>query len=316
MKKIFSLTVLSFCFIAKAIAQDDLLADLQKEDAAKPKQNITSATFKSTRIINMQSVEMTGVGNLQFMISHKFGYIWDDTKGSQNFSNLFGLNSGYANAYLSFDYSPKWWLNIGAALANQGVYEGWAKFKILRQQTGIKDVPVSVVWVSLFRADATAGPSPDDLAWNRFSFLNQLLVARKFNENLSLQLNGSLIHNNYVPYGYKNTNNVFNVGLSGRYKIAAKKAITFEYTHQINGWKYQTDESGTVFNYVPDLIAIGYDWDTGGHIFQFYVSNTTESSNVKQLSTNMGNWKKGNFALGFTINRSYSVKKVVKADAH
>ncbi|MFX6778564.1 DUF5777 family beta-barrel protein, partial [Acinetobacter baumannii] len=68
-----------------------------------------------------------------------------------------------------------------------------------------------------------------------------------------------------------------------------------------------------IFNYVPDLFAIGYDWDTGGHIFQFYVSNTTESSNIKQLSANTGDWKKGNFAMGFTLNRSYAIKKIVNA---
>ena len=69
------------CFFSKAIAQDDLLGDLVKDDSATVKQNITTATFKSTRIINLQSVEMTGKGNLQFMISHRFGNIWKEGKG-------------------------------------------------------------------------------------------------------------------------------------------------------------------------------------------------------------------------------------------
>jgi len=130
--------LLAFSFMLKANAQDDLLADLQKEDAAKVKENIATATFKSTRIINFQSVEMTGKGNLEFMISHRFGYLWKEGKGWSNVAQLFGLNSGFANTYMSFDYSFTNWLNTGFASTGNAQFESWAKFKILKQQSGKK----------------------------------------------------------------------------------------------------------------------------------------------------------------------------------
>ncbi len=313
MKKILLFLIFASCFLLKARAQDDLLASLAKEDSAKVKQNIATATFKSTRIINMQSVEMTGKGNLEFMISHHFGNAWNSGAGWQNVAQLFGLNSGVATTYLSFDYSFTDWFNMGFASTGNSKFESWAKFRLLRQQTGLKNIPVTVDWFSLVNIDATAGPSTDDLAWNRLSFIHQLLIARKFSENFSLQLIPSYIHYNVVPYGYNNSNNIFSIGIGGRYKLTHKTAITFEYSRQLNAYKDLLDETASAVNYVPDLISLGYDWDTGGHIFQFFLTSTTSSTNIAQLTTNMNNFAKGNISLGFTINRSYGIKRVVKA---
>jgi hypothetical protein len=297
----------------KLSAQDDLLGGLMKEDAAKVKENITSATFKSTRIINMQSIEMTGKGNLQFMVSHHFPYFWNEGKGWSNLGQFFGFNSGVATTYLSFDYSPKSYMNLGFALTGNAKYETWAKFKILRQQSGVKNIPVSLVYFASMNVDAGEGPSPEDLVWNRFSYLHQLLIARKFSESFSMQFTGSYIHYNIQPYGINNTNNIYNVGVGGRMKLSNKTAITFEYSRQLNGYQNLLDESASAVNYNPDLVSLGYDWDTGGHIFQFFLSSTTQATNIAQLSINQSNFAKGNFCLGFTINRSYGVKRVVNA---
>jgi hypothetical protein len=308
-KLIVCLTVLS-AFVIKASAQD-LLDDLIKDDAAKVKQNFTTATFKSARIINLQSVEMTGKGNLQFMISHRFGNIWKEGKGWSNVAQMFGLNAGFANTYMSFDYSCKDWINTGFAMTGNARYESWVKLRLLRQQTGKKTIPVTVSWVSLANFDGTDGASPDDFAWNRFSFMHQLLIARKFNEKFSLQFTPSLIHYNVVPYGINNTNNIFSVALGGRYKLTNKTAISFEYARQLNGYKNLLDESASAVNYVPDLLSLGYDWDTGGHIFQFFFTSSSSATNIGQLTTNTNDIRVGNFSLGFNLNRSYGIKKVV-----
>lgn len=311
MKKLFICSLLLLCF--QLVKAQDLLGELEKEDSSKVKQNLTIATFKSTRIINMQSVEMTGKGNLQFMITHHFGQIWNKDGGlKSSVAQLFGLNSGVANTYLSFDYSPKNWWNLGFASTGNAQFEGWTKFRIIRQQTGQKTMPFTLDILSTLHADASDGPSPDNNTWNRFSYLNQLLVARKFNENLSLQFIGSVVHYNQVNYGYNNSNNTFSAGFGGRYKLTRKSAITFEFTHLINNYQDLLDESGSVYAYKPILLAIGYDWDTGGHIFQFFISNSSSASNINQLSRNTN--KATDFALGFNLNRSFGVKKVVKVD--
>jgi Membrane bound beta barrel domain (DUF5777) len=312
MKKVFLLLAIMLV-TGYAKAQDDLLGELQKDDSAQVKQNITIATFKSTRVINMHSVEMTGTGNLQFMIIHHFGEIWDKSEGGSNIGRLFGLNGNFASTYMSFDYTPVRWLNIGAAFAGQSTIEGTAKFKLLRQQTGQHKYPVSVAYLSTARVNTSKkDPSPNGFVWNKFTYMHQFLIARKFSEKLSLQLIPSVIHNNITTYGYDNAHNVYSVGLGGRFKLTDKTAITFEYARQLNNYKNVVDKSGEIISYSPDLISIGYDWDTGGHIFQFFVSNSSNASNIVQLATNPKRDNIGQFSLGFNLNRSYSIKKRVK----
>ncbi len=308
MKKILMLFVIGSSLFIQAPAQDDP-EKTEAEEKPVVKQKFTRATFNSTRIINMQSVEIVSPGNLQFMISHHFSPIWrKDANGQDNLANLFGLNSGLAYTYLSFDYSPTQWMNLGLAAAGRSRYEGWAKLKILRQQTGLKNIPVTVGWYSAFNVNAARDPTVT-LSWNKFSYIHQLLIARKFSDRLSLQLMPTLIHFNIVPYGINNSNNVYSIGLGGKYKVTSNKNITFEYARQLNMYENLLDKNGNLYNYSPNLLSVGIEFNTGGHLFQFYIGNTSNSSNIDQLARNSGALDFNNLAFGFTINRSMSLKK-------
>jgi hypothetical protein len=313
MKRILSLFAACALSLSVAYAQDDLLAELAQEDSAKVKEDITIATFKATRVINMQSTEMTGLNNLQFLIIHHFGEIWKDGEEGGNFARLFGLNGNLANTYMSFDYTPIRWMNLGLAFAGNATLEGTAKFKLMRQQTGKHNYPVSVVWVSTMRYNANKNvKAPEGNEWNKVSYLNQLLVARKFSEKFSMQLLGNWVHNNIIAHGYDNTHDIFSVGTGARFKLTNKTALTFEYSRQLNMYENVMDKTGEMVNYNPDLFSFGYDWDTGGHIFQFFLTNSTYASNVLQLSVNPEKENIGEWSLGFNLNRSYSMKKSVK----
>jgi hypothetical protein len=313
MKRKFWIGLISMTFCSAVVAQDYLLADLVKEDSSKVKENITIATFKSTRVVNMHSVEMTGDGNLQFMIIHHFGAIWDKNEGASNLARLFGLNASFASTYMSFDYTPIRWMNLGIAWAGASTMEGTAKFKLLRQQSGVRNYPVSVAWVSTANFNASKQlESPNSFYWNRFSYLNQLLIGRKFSDLLSLQLTPAVIHRNIVAYGNSDAHTVFSVGLGGRVKLSDKQAITFEYNRQLNGYENVVDKTGAIISYSPNLISLGYDWDTGGHIFQFFFTNSSFASNLPQLSANPVRDSFGQWSIGFNLNRSYAIKKKVK----
>ena len=68
-------------------------------------------------------------------------------------------------------------------------------------------------------------------------------------------------------------------------------------------------KNGSILNYNPDLLSAGIEINTGGHQFQFFVGSTTDASNIEQLARNNSSIKDGNFAFGFTINRSLTLKK-------
>lgn len=304
MKKIFAALVLSFGLFTQAMAQDG--ADSVKKEA--PARKFVRTTFNSTKIINMQSVEIVSKGNLQVLISHHFSYLWNKDGGSQNVAQFFGLNSGVAHTYMSFDYSPLTFMNVGVALAGSSQYEGFLKFRILRQQTGRMNIPVSVALYSMAHINTAKDPEVDFTA-NKISFMNQLLIARKFNSKFSLQLMPTWIHFNVVPYGINNSNEVFSLGIAGKYKATPKLNITLEYARQLNMYENLISKSGAILNYHPDLLSAGIELSTGSHLFQFYVGSTTDGSAIDQLARNNSRIKDGNFAFGFTINRTMSLKK-------
>lgn len=313
MKKIFLLLVFVAGTWTLSLAQEDSAATPVKE---APVKKPVRATFNSTKIINMQSVEIVSPNSLQFMISHHFGYFWNKDLGTkadhnrfkQNLAHLFGLNAGVAQTYLSFDYSPNKWSNVGIGATGRAVFEGWAKFRIMRQQTGPKAFPVSIGWFS--QANIYTGEKQlNEVTENRWSFVHQLLIARKFSDKFSLQLMPTLIHFNVVPYGINNSNLVYSIGMGAKYKATPKLNLTLEYSRQLNMYENLITKNGAIIDYSPNLLAAGVEINTGGHLFQFYIGNTISATNVDQLARNSSYLKDGQLALGFTINRSLSLKK-------
>jgi len=300
MKKIFLILISCFGLMAVVSAQDSAATETKEA----PKQKFTRATFNATKIINMQSVEMGTKGTMQFMVSHHFSYLWTKDAGSQNLAQFFGLNSGVARTYLSFDYSPQTWLNLGVAMAGSSKYEAWAKFKLLRQQTGVKNIPVSVVLYSMGNVNTAKNPDIN-FAGNKFSFMNQLLIARKVSDKFSVQVMPTWIHFNIVPYGINNSHEVFSIGIAGKYKATSTLNLTLEYARQLNMYKNIVTKNGSIVNYSPDLLSAGIEINTGGHLFQFYVGSTVDASNIDQLARNSSKISDGNLAFGFTINRSF-----------
>ena len=106
-----------------------------------------------------------------------------------------------------------------------------------------------------------------------------------------------------------NSNNVFSMGLAGKYRVSGKSTMTFEYSRQLNMFENLLDKNGNIYQYTPDLFSLGWEINTGGHQFQLYISNTIASSPIDQLARNTSKIGDGKFALGFTINRGFNLKK-------
>jgi len=310
MKKIIYQTLL-ICLAIIPIYSQEEAAPTAKE-TVKPK--YTKNTFQATNIINMQSVEMVGKQNLQFLVAHHFGIIWNkDINAGQNLAQVLGFNSGVAHTNVSLDYSLFDHTNLGIALAGDLGFEGWIKLKLLRQQSRAKNIPVTLAWLSLTNVNVQEDPSNDEnpnyTPWNKFSYLHQLLIARKLSPKLSIQLMPTLVHYNIIPYGKNNSNNIFSIGMGSKYQWKQNTALTLEYNRQLNMYENVLDSNGAIANYSPDLLAFGMEFNTGGHVFQFYIGNTTDASGITQLSRNPNFLKDGKFALGFRLNRSFYTGK-------
>src|SRR5437868_6445654 len=90
-----SLTLLATTLLISIhlFAQDDLL---KLVDTSKPAKEYVTRAFKSSRVINGQSIEMIPKGNMDFRILHRFGLV------NTGPNNLWGLDQ--ANMRFGFDY--------------------------------------------------------------------------------------------------------------------------------------------------------------------------------------------------------------------
>ncbi|MBP7496755.1 MAG: hypothetical protein KA792_03730 [Bacteroidales bacterium] len=280
-----------FVFFNYAVSQDDLmnLLDYDKDS----NKELVAATFKTTHIVNGQSIEAPAKGELIFNISHRFGKI------NQGAYELFGLDQ--STIRFGFDYSLNDRLSLGVGRSSfQKTYDGSLKFKILRQSAS-NSSPLSLVLFSSVALNTLKWQDNERKNYfsSRLAYTHQLLIARKFSSNFSLQLMPSLVHKNLVPLNEDN-NDLYSTGIGGRYKLTKRLTVNAEYYYfpagQIKGDFYSP-------------ISFGFDIDTGGHVFQLIVSNSQAMFERAMLTETSGRWSKGDIFIGFNLTRVFTIKK-------
>ncbi|MFT3754110.1 MAG: DUF5777 family beta-barrel protein [Paludibacter sp.] len=278
-----------------SLAQTDLLNMI---DSITPKQTqYTYGTFKSTRVINGHSIERMPEKQLDFRVSHRFGLI------SQGYEQFFGLDQG--TIFISLEYGIKNWVMVGLNRAStEKTVSGFTKFSILRQSSGAINMPVSFSYFVSANVNGLKWTDPNraNYFYSRLTYTHQLLIARKFNEQFSLQVSPTLIHRNLVPTALDN-NDLFAVGISGRYKLSRRIAFNVEYYPVISPfWNYVDPKYTNSF-------SVGFDIETGGHVFQLMLSNSVGMIEKAFIAETTDSWFKGNIHLGFNISRVFSFKK-------
>lgn len=295
--RFFLLTCLLFSSVRVVVAQDDLLGLLEEEESKDTVSEYTYATFKATRVINGQSVELTPERELSFVIQHRFGEV------GGGIYELWGLDQ--STIRFGLEYGVFSWLNVGLGRSSyKKTYDGYLKAKVLRQQTGKLAIPVTVTLFSSLAVTTLKWDQPDlpDYFSSRLYYTNQLLIARKFGNAVSIQLSPSYVHRNLVETP-QDQNDVFAVGLSGRVKLTNRISINAEYFYQTEGF----NKSVTF-----DAMSIGIDLETGGHVFQFLITNSKGMIDPYFIAETTGDISKGGIFLGFNINRVFTLTKEEK----
>jgi hypothetical protein len=296
-KKVLFIT-LSFFVTFFSFAQDTTDISKMLEDELKAsdqnKTTYTTATFKTTRLIDGHSVENTAPGVLDFKISHRFGTIGGASGGAYNF---FGLDN--ATMRLGFDYglTPTLMVGIGRSTSFK-TFDAFFKWKILRQSTGKRRMPITLSYVPTIGLISFRDPSTYKFFSSRLNFTHQLLIGRKFTDGLSLQLMPTLIHRNYpVDNG---PNDVLAIGMGGRQKLSKRTSFNVEYYYQIP--EYRVPGS-------TNVLSLGFDIETGGHVFQLHITNSSSMTESSFITSNKGSWEKGDILFGFNISRVFNVGK-------
>lgn len=262
-------------------AQDDLLGDMPSEPVITP----VNFAFKTTRVVNLQSVETLGEGVFDFKIQHRFGAL------NSGASNAFGLDLATIRIGGEYGLTPKVTLGLGRSPVEKTI-DGYAKIKWVQQMRG-GGSPVSVLTVAsaAYRnQNYTAEPSEVE----RLAYVGQVIVGRKFNEKLSLQVVPSVVHYNWVNVAVPNTQ--FALGLGMRHKLTMRSSLNLE-------WIPVLSDKGTFYN----SFSIGMDVETGGHVFQMGFTNSIGLSENLFLTRNTTQWNNAGIRFGFNLSRVFTL---------
>lgn len=278
-----TLSVLSL--LATGALAQDLDSMMTQASANEPVQ----ATFKAIRVVGSHSVETSGKGVLELTVSHRFGSLGNGPDGG------FGLDM--ANTRIGVDYGITDRLNIGYERTNN---EGkplalWGKGRVLRQ-TVDGSMPLSVTWLSigyLYTQDPEGvGSLPFQ---DKLASVHQLIVARKFTESFSLQLSPTMVQRSLVEYADDEPVS-FGIGAAGRWKYTARQGVTLDVTQMLTG-----------LHKVPGpAVGIGWEIETGGHVFQAHFANSGWISEDRAYTRgSQGLDNPPTWCLGFMITRAF-----------
>jgi hypothetical protein len=264
---------------------DSLLPDEKKID-------YVISTFDGTRVVNGQSIENPHKGTLQLLFSHRLGSV------STGIHTLYGLDQ--ANVRIGFDYGISERLAAGIGRSSQKeTYDSYLKFKLLRQSTGLRNMPVSLSLVASATAMTNVKNALDTVSdfSSRLTYVYQIILARKFNKKLSLQLSPTLIYRNQIQ-AVNDEYYVYSLGFSGRYKLTKRFSLTAEYFYVFS--KY------TAAHYFNSA-SVGIDIETGGHVFQLHLTNSQGMIEQFFIAKTTDDWLKRGIRLGFNISRNFTI---------
>lgn len=271
----------------------------EKSKATKPKKEapkLIKDAFADIILINNQTSEVLRKNTLQMEIQHRFGRMNQGFKVGNNF-DLFGI-FGPSNIRFGFNYGFTDRLTVGlGATKNYSLYNVQWKYKIF-SQTETNGMPVSVTYFGNAAINISNNADFSTVS-NRLSYFNQILISRKFNKKLSLQIAPSLSHFNIVDLGRYEDISHYNLGVSfsGRYKFSAQSSFIFEYSHPLT-----VSES---VDTKPDL-GIGIEFATRSHAFQVFVSTANAIINQRNVVYNTMDFTKGDMQIGFNIIRRWN----------
>ncbi|HVM89748.1 MAG TPA: DUF5777 family beta-barrel protein [Puia sp.] len=271
----------------------DLLQLLGEE---RPHKEYIANAFKSTRVISGQSMEFLGAGVLDFRILHRFGLV------NEGVSNFYGFDEAKMRLGLDYGISRNLMVGIGRSTLGKEL-DGFIKFRPVWQSKGPGSFPFSIVLVTSMTLDPTKAPPSDTLKFHfftsRLNYYNAIIIGRKFSEAFSLQLTPEMVHQNLVD-SVSTSNDVYALGIGARIKLSRRVAFVVDYHYIAYGLKKGT---------YSDPLSIGFDIETGGHVFQLHFSNSQGMNERALLLGTTDQWSKGAIRFGFNLSRVFTISK-------
>ncbi len=303
--------------VVSAFSQADILDEITKDQ--KKEKEYVAFSFKTTRVINGHSIETVKKNQLDFRVSHRFG----DIAGSPNdhIHSFFGFDQA-ADIAIIFEYgiTDDLTMGVGRMKGAGPLRELWnanIKYRALKQTKDFKYPVTITLFGNTSISSMRKSTNVDDLSnfgtgykgfSHRLSYTLQALVACKATDWLTVQLSPTFVWRNNVVYN--DANGLFFLGISARAKFSKRYGMIFEYflpliKPGVGGREYFPMVRGIKNAAYYPCLHIGFEAETGGHVFHVNFTNSRGLLENDFLPYNTANWAQGQFRLGFTISRSF-----------
>lgn len=277
--------ILIFVYSHSFFAQD--MSDLLNEN---DEVNYAKASFKTNRVINLHSLENTAHGVMDVKISHRFGVV------KNGVYDLFGIDA--ATQRIGIDYGVTDNLCVGVNRNSvDKAYDGFLKYRILRQSKGKKNVPITLSALTSAAVETVKYSDNKHDFKSRLYYTNQLIIGRKFNDWLTLQLVPSHVHRNAVLTADEKWD-VFACGIGGRIRLTRRTTFNAEYIYVL---------PNQLSDQYKNSLSVGFDIETGGHVFQLHFTNSTSMSEYGFITKTEDSWADGNIRFGFNVSRVFTL---------
>jgi Membrane bound beta barrel domain (DUF5777) len=287
-------------FGQKLTAQTSLLDELGKDEATI---EYAKYSFKTNRVINLHSLESTAAGVMDFKISHRFNPV------DNGFYDLFGLDGAQQRFGLDFGITDN--LTVGVNRNSyRKAYDGFVKYRFLRQSTGKVNMPITlaVMTSAAIEAQKFDDPTRDNYFSSRMFYTSQIIIGRKFSEAFTLELVPTYVHRNLVAKTTEK-NDVFALGAGGRVRLTKRVSLTGEYMYVF---------PNQLQSLYKNMLSVGVDIETGGHVFQLHFTNSpsmSEYSFVTQNDTDFFAKGGSGIRFGFNVSRVFTIWDAKKEKA-
>lgn len=279
------LNILFFLLPFLTLAQEDLLDEIDTDSVVI---GYEQAAFKGLKIVNFESTKMISKKQLYFVVSHRFGSI------KTGIGDFFGLDQAVTR--LNFIYGISDAVNIGISRSSfQRTYETSLKLRLIRQKQ--QGTPITLVLFNSVMLNSSLDKEvlPGLKFEHKLSYATQALISSKLNRNLSLQIVPTFFHDNLVALDEQD-NSQFAIGIGGRHKLTKRWSVNVDYGLHLNR------ATNSPFK---NPLSIGFDLETGGHVFQLHFTNAQPMNVNTFLGQATGDWSDADIFFGFNLSRVF-----------
>ena len=287
MKLYKSIFIALFAFPMMILAQNqtETIATVQQDSIAPVKEvEYERAAFESTSLIENQTDRVYGKGTIEMIMNHRFGLV-------SGTNDLIGIWAP-ANIRLAVNYSITDRITVGFGTTKDARLQDFSLKTALLKQTVDGKMPVSVTYYGNMSVSALPKENFYHTS-DRWSFFNQIIIAKRITKVFSVQLAPSYSHYNVVDAPM--SNDLFAIQFGGRAKITSGMSLLLDVNQPISS-KNVLPKSG---------FSVGTEFSTVGHVFQIFISNYRGIINQQNNMFNQNDFFEGDFEIGFNIGRTW-----------